>query len=163
MASVRSPDGLLDTYGQERGPVAADVLALTHNLVRLGTITRPVQRSLRNTIVPVAGRLAPIQRRAVRRMSHIHVAYATSPLTRPGGGRAGIQPGQRAPDLDVTGSGRNSRLYELLRHGRHVLLISGPGPGGHPPTMRPWQDQVEVVTVASGRAGPASPPREAST
>ena len=157
VASGRSPDGLLDTYGQERGPVAADVLALTHTLVRLGTITHPVQRALRNTIVPVAGSLPPIQRRAVRRMSHIHVAYATSPLTRHGSSRAGIQPGQRAPDLDVTGNGTNTRLYELLRHGQHVLLISGPDPGGHPPTMRPWQDQVEVVIVASGPARPGFP------
>ena len=112
VASGRSPDGLLDTYGQERGPVAADVLALTHNLVRLGTMTHPVQRALRNIIVPAAGSLAPIQRRAVRRMSHIHVAYPSSALTRHGGGRAGIQPGQRAPDLDVTGNGRKTRLYE---------------------------------------------------
>ena len=33
-------------------------------------MTHPVQRALRNTIVPIAGRLAPIQRRAVRRISH---------------------------------------------------------------------------------------------
>jgi hypothetical protein len=137
--------------------MAADVLALTHNLVRLGTMTHPAQRALRNTIVPIVGSLAPVQRRAVRRMSHIDVAYPSSPLTRHGGGRAGIQPGRRAPDLDVTGNGRKTRLYELLRHGRHVLLISGPDPGGPPPMMRPWQEQVEVVTVASGPARPDFP------
>ena len=70
VASGHSPEELLDSYGQERGPVAADVLALTHNLVKLGTMTHPVQRALRNTIVPIAGRLTPIQRRAVRRISH---------------------------------------------------------------------------------------------
>jgi hypothetical protein len=141
VASGQAPDGLLDSYGQERGPVAADVLALTHNLVKLGTMTHPVPRALRNTIVPIAGHLAPIQRRVVRRISHIHVAYPSSALTHPGRRRDGLQPGERAPDLEVTGNEGKTRLYEVLRHGRHVLLISGPGPGpgalsGFPPTAR---------------------------
>ena len=152
VASGHSPDGLLDTYGQERGPVAADVLALTHALVKLGTMTHPVRRALRNTIVPMAGRLAPVQRRAVRRISHTHVAYPSSPLTRPGPRRAGLQPGERAPDLEVAGTGGKTRLYEVLRHGRHVLLISGPDPGRDlPPRMHRWPDQVDVVTEADGR------------
>ena len=77
--------------------MAADVLALTHNLVKLGTMTHPVQRALRNTIVPIAGRLTPIQRRAVRRISHTSVAYPSSPLTHPGRRRHGLQPGEPAP------------------------------------------------------------------
>ena len=152
VASGQAPDGLLDSYGAERGPVAADVLALTHNLVKLGTMTHPVQRALRNTIVPIAGRLAPLQRRAVRRISHIHVAYPSGAPTRPGRGRDGLRPGERAPDLEVTGNEGRTRLYEVLRHGRHVLLISGPGPGRDlQPKMRPWQDQIDVVTQANSR------------
>ena len=152
VASGQTPDGLLDSYGAERGPVAADVLALTHNLVRLGTMTHPVQRALRNTIVPIAGSLTPIQRRAVRRISHIHVAYPSSPLTHPGRRRDGLQPGERAPDLEVSGNEGKIRLYEVLRHGRHVLLISGPGPDGDlQPKMRPWQDQIDVVTEKNSR------------
>ncbi|MGO9781501.1 MAG: FAD-dependent monooxygenase [Streptosporangiaceae bacterium] len=151
-ASGQAPDGLLDSYGAERGPVAADVLALTHNLVRLGTMTHPVQRALGNTIVPIAGSLTPIQRRAVRRISHIHVAYPSSPLTHPGRGRDGLRPGERAPDLEVTGNEGKTRLYEVLRHGRHVLLISGPGSDGDlPPKMGPWQDQIDVVTEQNSR------------
>ena len=152
VASGYSPDRVLDTYGQERDPVAADVLALTHTLVRLGTMTHPVQRALRNTIVPIAGRLTPIQRRAVRRISHIHVAYPSRALTHPGRRRAGLQPGERAPDLEVSGNEGKTRLYEVLRHGRHVLLISGPRPGRDlQPQMRPWQDQIDVVTEESSR------------
>jgi 2-polyprenyl-6-methoxyphenol hydroxylase-like FAD-dependent oxidoreductase len=152
VACGQAPDGLLDSYGQERGPVAADVLALTHNLVKLGTMTRPVQRAARNAIVPIAGSLTPIQRRAVRRISHIHVAYPSSPLTRPSRSRGGIRPGERAPDLEVTGRGGETRLYQVLRHGRHVLVLCGPDPGeGWQARMRPRQDQVEVVTAANGQ------------
>jgi hypothetical protein len=146
---------LLDSYGQERGPVAADVLALTHALVTLGTTTRPVQRALRNVLVPAGGRLAPVQRRAVRRISHTSVAYPVSPLTYPGRSRAGypgLRPGERAPDLEVTGREGKTRLYEVLRHRRHVLLA--PAGGDLPPWTHPWRDQVVVVSAANGRTDP---------
>jgi hypothetical protein len=149
------PEGLLDTYGAERRPVAADVLALTHALVRLGTMTHPVQRAVRNTIVPVAGHLAPLQRRAVRRIGQINVSYTSSPPTHPDKNRTGFRPGRRVPDLEVTADGRTTRLYEILRRGRHVLLITGSQPGGDlPPQIRVWLDQLEVVTAPDG-PGPA--------
>jgi 2-polyprenyl-6-methoxyphenol hydroxylase-like FAD-dependent oxidoreductase len=148
VASGRAPEKLLDSYGAERCPVAADVLALTHALVKLGTMTNPVQRAVRNTIVPLAGRLAPVQRRAVRRISHIHVAYPSSPLTYPDRNRGGVRPGQRVPDLEVTADGHRTRLYQILRRGRHVLLIAGPR-RDLPSGMRVWQDRIEVVTTSA--------------
>ena len=160
VASGQAPERLLDSYGQERGPVAADVLALTHTLVRLGTTTHPMQRALRNTIVPAAGRLAPLQRRAVRRISHTGVAYPASPLTRPARGRAGLRPGDRAPDLEVTGHAGMTRLYEILRHGRHVLLLSGPGQGGN---LAPWAAPGGMRWCRSPRRTARTSPGEAST
>jgi len=151
VASGRSPEGLLDTYGAERDPVAANVLALTHALVRLGTVNRPVPRAARNAIIPAAGRVTALQRRAVRRISHIHVSYAASPLTRPDRRHGGVRPGQRAPDLEVIGDGRTARLYELLRHGRHVLLMPARGPGrGLPAALDAWRDRIEVAVAADG-------------
>ena len=91
VASGRSPDILLDTYGQERGPVAAEVLQLTHALVRFGTLTHPTARWPRDTVILALSRVTAIQAGAVRRMSHHHVAYRSSNLTRPGRG-----PRQRA-------------------------------------------------------------------
>jgi 2-polyprenyl-6-methoxyphenol hydroxylase-like FAD-dependent oxidoreductase len=156
VASGRSPEGLLDTYGAERDPVAANVLALTHALVKLGTMNRPVPRAARNVIIPAAGRLTTLQRRAVRRISHIHVSYAASPLTRSDLSHGGVRPGQRVPDLEVTGDGPTTRLYELLRHGRHVLLMRARGPSlDLPAGLDVWRDQIEVAVAADGlrRAG----------
>jgi 4,5-epoxidase len=153
VASGHAPERLLDTYSQERGPVAAQVLDLTHGLVQLATMTRSVPRAVRNTIVPVAGHLAPVQRRAVRRISHIHVAYPSSPLTHPDRIRAGMRPGQRAPDMEVTANGQPTRLYQSFSKGRHVLLMPGQEAGRDlPPVMRMWQDQIEVVTAPDGFA-----------
>jgi 2-polyprenyl-6-methoxyphenol hydroxylase-like FAD-dependent oxidoreductase len=144
VASGRAAERLLDSYGAERGPVAADVLALTHGLVRLGTLTRPVPRAARKVVVPAAGRVPALQRRAVRRIGQIQVSYASSPLTQPGRGRGGIRPGQRMPDLQVTSHGRPRRLYEVLRGGRHVLLLPG---GKLPAALGAWKDQIEVVAA----------------
>ena len=151
VASGRAPEELLDSYGAERGPVAADVLALTHALVKLGTLTNPGLRGARNAIVPLVGRLPPVQRRAVRRISHVNVAYPSSPLTRSDGKGAGVRPGERVPDWDVTADGKPARLYEVLRRGRHVLLTWGPG-GELPPGVQSWVDQMEVVTAPADRA-----------
>jgi 4,5-epoxidase len=155
VACGRGPEGLLDTYGAERGPVSADVLALTHALVWLGTMTHPVQRAVRDTIVPMAGHLTPLQRRAVRRIGQINASYTSSPLTHRDKNRTGFRPGRRVPDLEVGADGRTTRLYEILRRGGHVLLITGSQPGGDlPPQMRVWLDQLEVVT-APDDPGPA--------
>jgi hypothetical protein len=51
-----------------------------------------------------------------------------------------------------------TRLYEVLRLGRHVLLITdpdqvipGPDQGGNPPPWaHPWRDEVVAVTAAGG-------------
>ncbi|MDQ6900823.1 MAG: FAD-dependent monooxygenase [Candidatus Dormibacteraeota bacterium] len=164
VASDRAAGWLLDTYGEERGPVAAQVLALTHALVRFGSMSHPLTRGLRDTILPAASRLPAIQRRAVRRMSQVQVAYPASRLTRPDAAWGGPRPGDRAPDILVAGRAGRARLYEVLRSGRHVLLVSGSDPAGisESPALRPYHDVLVVVggdfagrrLTLRGRGGP---------
>jgi 2-polyprenyl-6-methoxyphenol hydroxylase-like FAD-dependent oxidoreductase len=97
---------LLDTYGEERGPVAKKVLSLTHNLVRVGTLQGGFKCVLRDMVLPLACRSRVIQRRAVRRLSQTGIDYRGSRLS----GRSG---GDRVAD---------PRAYELLEERRHVLL-----------------------------------------
>jgi 2-polyprenyl-6-methoxyphenol hydroxylase-like FAD-dependent oxidoreductase len=70
VASSAAPDSLLDSYDVERRPVAEDV----------GTVTNPMLRHIRDLVVPALGRAAIIQRRAVRRLSHVYVAYPSTLL-----------------------------------------------------------------------------------
>jgi 2-polyprenyl-6-methoxyphenol hydroxylase-like FAD-dependent oxidoreductase len=44
VAGGRAPDGLLDSYGQERVPVASGVLQLTDTMVGLMTMRNPAKR-----------------------------------------------------------------------------------------------------------------------
>ena len=139
---------LLDTYGREREPVAAQVLSLTHTLVRFGTMTHPVKRALRDTIVPAAFQIGPIHRRAVRRWTQVNVGNPASSLTRPDRSRGPLRPGQRAPDFQVRTREGTSRLFSVLRRGRHVMVVTGADSDTAPasPALTPYRDLFEVVT-----------------
>jgi FAD binding domain len=149
VAAGCAPGRLLDTYGHEREPVAAQVLNLTHTLVRFGTMTHPVRRALRDTLVPAAFRIGPVHRRAVRRWTQVNVAYPASSLTRPGRGRGPLRPGQRAGDIEVLTSDGADRLFSILRRGRHVMVVTGAGPDGvaSSAALKPYRELLEVVTA----------------
>jgi hypothetical protein len=119
-----APEGLLDTYGQERIPVASSVLGYTDRLIGWATMRHPVKRALRDTLIPAATSLPNIQNRAARQLSQVSVAYPSSPLIRPDGVRRGPKPGERVPDIEVRTSEGSARLYRVLGRGRHVLLVS---------------------------------------
>lgn len=154
VAAGRVPGQLLDTYGREREPVAAQVLGLTHALVRFGTMTHPVKRALWDTIIPAASHVGPIHRRAVRRWTQVNVAYPASSLTRPDRGRGRPRPGQRAPDIEVLTREGTSRLFTLLRRGRHVMVVTGADPDSAlaSPALKPYRDLFEAVTRDPGDA-----------
>jgi 2-polyprenyl-6-methoxyphenol hydroxylase-like FAD-dependent oxidoreductase len=147
VASGRTPDALLDSYGAERRPVADEVLRLTHTLVRYGTMSHPVKRWTRDLAVPALGRTAVIQRRAARRLSQVYVAYPPGPLTRPDRARGGLIPGQRVPDIQVRAGGQDSTLYSVLRGGRHALVVSAADAASvlSDPALLPYRTDLDAV------------------
>jgi 2-polyprenyl-6-methoxyphenol hydroxylase-like FAD-dependent oxidoreductase len=151
VADGQAPADLLDTYAEERGPVAASVLGLTHALVQVATTQQPLQRALRDALLPVVSRLPVVQRRAVRRLSQVHVTYRHSSLTRHAGARpAALRPGDRAPDVCVVVPGAGPRrLYEALRAGRHLLLVPDAA-AAH--ALRAFGDLFDVVHGDLGRS-----------
>ena len=78
VAAGRAPDSLLDSYGQERIPVASGVLSFTDKIVRLSTIRNPVAQALRDTLLPLVSSLPTVQSRTARRLSQTSVAYPSS-------------------------------------------------------------------------------------
>jgi len=123
VATGRAADTLLDSYAEERGPVGKQVLALTHALVGMATLHEPLKRKVRDVLLPVASSVPLVQRRAVGRLSQVHVSYERSSLTRRARSWTGLRPGDRAPDLRVVVRGRGMRLYEALRESRHIVLL----------------------------------------
>jgi hypothetical protein len=119
----QAPDRLLDTYGLERGPVAEDVLDFTQSMVKFGTTARSLERTLRDARLS-AFRLPAVQRRLAGRLSQVSVRYPDSPLNTSGHLRRVPRPGDRMPDLAITGTEGPSTLHAALRQGRHVLVVS---------------------------------------
>lgn len=98
-----APASVLDTYEEERRPVAADMLGLSNRL------------------------LDAAKRGDMRRGREVHqldIGYTQSSLTLQNGqGSASVQAGQRAPDAPVMGlAGQGTRLFELFK-GPHWTLL----------------------------------------
>jgi 2-polyprenyl-6-methoxyphenol hydroxylase-like FAD-dependent oxidoreductase len=119
-----APDSLLDTYGQERIPVASGVLEFTNKLVGLLTMQNRAKRAVRDTVLPIVSRTPMVQRNAARRISQLSVAYPRSRLVQPDGHRGVPKPGDPFPDVDVSGEHGPDRLHHLLGSGCHVLIVS---------------------------------------
>ncbi|WP_438487306.1 FAD-dependent oxidoreductase [Streptomyces sp. S186] len=139
-----SPDGLLDSYQDERHPVGKLVLRSSGAILRVALVRSAPGRALRGLIGRLLTRVRPLARRAIGQVSGIDLAY-------PAGPGAHRLAGRRAPDIRLAGGGR---LYELLRKGRFVLItpedeLPPELPEGSRPVAAP--DRVVTASWASGR------------
>lgn len=131
-------DGLLDSYEAERHPVGADVLAMTDMLNQLVLGRAAIRRLLQRFVIRTILHFPRSRRMAAERLSGIGIAYQRR--------RATDDPcvGQRVPDIDCDGT----RLYEVLRSGRFVLLTRGPAQ----PVAWPGMDHVNHRDVTQPAA-----------
>ena len=127
-----SPDSLLDTYHDERHPVAARVLRTTMAAVAL---RRPDERTkaLRETVAELLSMDEP-RRRFAAMMSGLDIQYDL--------GEGHPLLGRRMPDLDLVTADGPLRVFTLLHDARPVLLNLGE-PGGF--DIAPWADRVQLI------------------
>lgn len=131
---LASPD-LLDSYQQERHPVAAGVLRATAFGTHVLTLRSPVARHLRGSLLKVVTNLPPARSKARSTLSELNIHYRDSSLTQSqtrlvpawAFGK-GVPPGDRAPDGTVVDpSGESDRLLTRLRaHAFLLLVFHGP-------------------------------------
>jgi 2-polyprenyl-6-methoxyphenol hydroxylase-like FAD-dependent oxidoreductase len=141
----KSPERLLDTYEEERFPVAKRVLSQTDANTRILLSDNPLMRFVRERVIT----LKPVQDFIARRSSQLSVNYRASSLSRSyhepppkmlpprlgqvagiGGWipfRSGLRPGDRAPDGPAVSaaSGEETSLFRELRGTRFGLLLFG--------------------------------------
>ena len=103
-----APEGLLDSYHDERHPVAADVLDNTRAQMQLMSLD-PGAQALRRLVSELMN-FEDVSRYLTEKISAIDVRYDL------GGGHELL--GRRMRDLELT----RGRLYELLHGGRGLLL-----------------------------------------
>ena len=127
-----SPESLLDTYQDERHPVAAR--ALQHTMA-LGVLQRPDERI--KALVDVVSELAIMdepRKRLAGIISGLDIHYDL--------GEGHPLLGRRMPDLDLVTADGPLRVFTLLHDAKPVLLNLGE-PGGF--DITPWADRVQLI------------------
>ena len=127
-----APEGLLDTYHDERHPVAARVLRTTMAQVALLRVDERTE-ALRESISELLSMDEP-RRRFAAMMSGLDVHYDL------GDGHPLL--GRRMPDLDVVTADGPRRVFSLLHDARPLLLDLGTSASLD---ITPWADRVRRV------------------
>jgi 2-polyprenyl-6-methoxyphenol hydroxylase-like FAD-dependent oxidoreductase len=133
-----SPDSLLDTYHDERHPVAARVLRNTMAQVALNRPGDARLDAVRDTVSDLLSMEEPRQRYAAM-MSGLDIHYDL------GEGHPAL--GRRMPDLALVTAEGPRRVFSLLHEAQPVLLDLGE-PGGL--DITPWADRVRLVDADYG-------------
>ena len=130
-----SPDFLLDTYHDERHPVAAR--ALQHTMAQTA-LQRQDERM--NALVGVVSELAAMdepRRRLAGIISGLDIHYDL--------GEGHPLLGRRMPDLDLVTAGGSLRTFPLLHDAKPVLLNLGEPESFD---IAPWADRVQLIDAA---------------
>ncbi|HEX2874526.1 MAG TPA: FAD-dependent monooxygenase [Polyangiaceae bacterium] len=127
-----SPDSLLDTYHAERHPVGARVLKNTMAATALGRgdVRTDALRDQYSELL----KLEEPRKRYAATQSGLDIHYDL------GEGHALL--GRRMPDLDLETASGPTRVFELLRGARPLLLELG-APG--PLEIAGWRERVQLV------------------
>lgn len=138
--SSADPERLLDSYDEERRPVATISADLTDLVFWAESSPTVIAGFLRGVLAPLAAPLVPallrpgLTRPAMRLLSGLTLGLRRSSLScaETRGGR--LRPGDRLPDRTVVRDGARVRLHHLVaRPGVHVLL--GRDAPGLPPDL----------------------------
>jgi 2-polyprenyl-6-methoxyphenol hydroxylase-like FAD-dependent oxidoreductase len=129
------PERLLDTYHDERHPVAARALRHTMALAALQRRDDRMQ-ALVDLVSELAGMDEP-RRRLAGLVSGLDIHYDL--------GEGHPLLGRRMPDLDLVAAGGPVRVFELLHDARPVLLDLG-APGVL--DITPWGDRVRRIDAS---------------
>ncbi|WP_330252678.1 FAD-dependent monooxygenase [Nocardia sp. NBC_00565] len=131
-------DELLDTYETERHPIAARVLNNTRAQTALSR-SGPHTDALRDIMSDLID-MDQVRQRLGLMITALDIRYdikGEHPLI-----------GRRVPDADLTTADGDTRVHELLRAGRPVLLVLD---GNDVAALPEWHDRVEIIS-AVGRA-----------
>jgi 2-polyprenyl-6-methoxyphenol hydroxylase-like FAD-dependent oxidoreductase len=150
-----SPE-LLNTYQEERLPVAAGVLEFTHTLVRLFTISSPRKRWLRDRVLPIAMSVPGAERQYTRQLSQISHSYRGGPLAPQSSRRrhTSFAAGDRLPSVfGLERDGKPLSTLDLLGSTAHTLLVLSGQRVNHESAaaaiahLAPFNGTVRVVSV----------------
>jgi 2-polyprenyl-6-methoxyphenol hydroxylase-like FAD-dependent oxidoreductase len=140
VASGQASDCLLDSYTTERTRIGDQVLRNATAMTHVAVLRNPLGQAARNQAARLFGQTGLVRRRMALAMTQLDLHYHGSPINAPAVG-AGLQPGDRAPDIVLDGpfvDGHAPRLADALRDGKLLVVTAGtlPPPRHLPPFAR---------------------------
>lgn len=144
---------ILDTYHQERHPIAKEVLKGTTLFTKM--ITASTARMFIVTLLGLLINHTPMEKKMAYAISEIRLRYGRNMLNR---GRLsdifwkGPKPGCRAPDAFELPDGK--RLFQYLAHPRHTLLCFGNAEALISQAHEQFPNLIVAITVSPSQQGP---------
>jgi 3-(3-hydroxy-phenyl)propionate hydroxylase len=130
-----APESLLDTYQDERHPVAAR--AIQHTMAQAALQRRDERMQALVDVVSELASMDEPRKRIAGIISGLDIHYDL--------GEGHPLLGRRMPDLDLVTADGRLRVFELLHDAKPVLLNLGE-PGGF--DIAPWADRVQMIDAS---------------
>ncbi len=127
-----SPESLLDSYQNERHPVAAR--ALKHTMAQTALQRQDERTKALADVVSELAMMDEPRKRLAGIVSGLDIHYDL--------GEGHLLLGRRMPDLDLVSADGSLRVFTLLHDAKPVLLNLGE-PGGF--DITPWADRVKLI------------------
>jgi 2-polyprenyl-6-methoxyphenol hydroxylase-like FAD-dependent oxidoreductase len=121
-----APDSLLDTFDEERRPIARAVLQRTSMASNVIFALNPVARFFRERLLVPILRTGFVQRSLFAKLSQLEMNYRGRSLSAHCDGmfsRVRVRAGNRTPDVIFQKSGEKISLFELLGSGGFIALL----------------------------------------
>ena len=120
-----APEGLIETYQEERYRVGEAVLKMTGRGIRAAMISNPLVRHLRDMIMHIGFSIPAVRQKLTEFLSEENISTRGSLLCGPGIHGAAIQPGDAFPHLCIEQQGKQMRATDLLRGNEATAIVWG--------------------------------------
>lgn len=117
-----APESLLQTYHQERYPIAKWVLSITDRITRMMTTKNRTLGFLRDAVLSLMDHMDSVKTQLPKRFSQLYLTYEHNAILyrccedhHP----QHVQAGHRAPDHEI----EDTRLFKLFQGTHHTLLL----------------------------------------
>jgi 2-polyprenyl-6-methoxyphenol hydroxylase-like FAD-dependent oxidoreductase len=129
---------LLDSYSPERSAIGEQVLRNAGNLTKIAILRNPVLQEIRSLAVGALAKIPALRQRMVDQLTEVDLNYRGIGLSvspPPHGASHRPAGGERAPDVALVHDGA-SRLHDMLRSGRFVVLSVAASPVSLPASLQ---------------------------
>ena len=150
-----APDSLLDSFDEERRPIAREVLRRTSTVSSIVFGMNPAARFFRERLLFPILRTSFVQRRLIGRMSQLEMNYREQSLAAHSDRRFSqvrVRAGDRAPDVVFKRGGEKVSLFQLVGS-FGMLALFGPGPRSHQIAAALGELHIRSFIISTQSAG----------